>query len=72
MWKVTHMVEKRNTYRTFIGKPEGKRQCVRPRCRCEDNIRIDLQEIGWESVNWIHLTQDSVQWWALVNMITNL
>jgi hypothetical protein len=38
----------------------------------KDNIRMDLKEIGWESVEWIHLAQDRDWWWALVNMVMNL
>jgi hypothetical protein len=40
--------------------------------RGEDNIRIDLREIGWEGVDWIHLSQDRDHWWALVNVVMNL
>jgi hypothetical protein len=44
----------------------------RPSCRWEDNIRMDLSEIGWEGVEWMHLTQDRDQWQGLVNMVMNL
>jgi hypothetical protein len=44
-------VEMRNAYNIFVQKPEGKRSLVRPRCRWEDNIRMDLREIGWEGVD---------------------
>jgi hypothetical protein len=44
----------------------------RPRSRWEDNTEMDLREIGWEGVNWIHLAQDRDQWWALVNTVMNL
>jgi hypothetical protein len=44
-------------YNIFVGKPEGKRQLGRNRRRWEDNIRIDLREIGWENVDWIHLAR---------------
>jgi hypothetical protein len=56
----------------LVGKPEGKRPLGRPRRRWEDNIRMDLKEIAWESVDWIHLTQDMDQWWALMNTVANL
>jgi len=56
----------------LVGKPEGKRLLGGSRYRWEDNIRIDLGEIGWESVDWIHLAQDREQWRALVNTIMNL
>jgi hypothetical protein len=47
--------EKRNPYKILVGKPEFKIQLGRPRCRWEDNIRIDLRGRGWEVVDWIHL-----------------
>jgi hypothetical protein len=54
----------------LVGKSEGKRPLGRPRHRWED-IRMNLREIGWEGVDWMHLTQDRDQWWALVNMVMN-
>jgi hypothetical protein len=62
----------RNAYKILVRKPEGKRPFRRPRHRWEDNIGMDLGEIGWEGLNWIHLTQDRGQWWVLVNVIMNL
>ena len=53
-------------------KPEGKRPIGRPRCRWEDNIKISLQKTGHEDVNWIHLTQDSKKWRAVVKAAMNL
>jgi hypothetical protein len=53
--------------RILVGKLEGKRPLGRPRCRWEDNIKMEHTEIGCECVNWIHLAQDMVQWWAVVN-----
>jgi hypothetical protein len=50
----------------LVGKPEGKRSVRRPRCRWEDNIRMDLMELGWECVDWIHLAQDREQWQAVL------
>jgi hypothetical protein len=47
----------RNAYKILVGKPEGKRSLERPRRRWEDNIRMELMEIGWEYVDWIHLAQ---------------
>jgi hypothetical protein len=47
-----------NAYKSLVGKPEGKRPLGRPVRRLEDNIRMDLREIRWESVDWIHLAQD--------------
>jgi hypothetical protein len=45
--------EKRNADRILVGKPEGKRPLGRPRCRWEDNIKMDFREIGWGSMDWI-------------------
>jgi hypothetical protein len=69
---VAHMEERRGVYRVLVGRPKGKRPLVRPRHRWEDNIKLDLREIGINGANWIHLAQDRVQWWAFVNMVMNL
>jgi len=61
-----------NAYNILVGKSEEKRPLGRPNRRSEDNIRIDLWEIGWEGMDWIHLAQDRDQWLALVNMVMNL
>jgi hypothetical protein len=52
-------------YRVLIVRPKGKRPLKRPRHRWEDNIKVDLREIGINGVTWIQLTQDKVKWWAL-------
>jgi hypothetical protein len=52
-------------------KPEGKRPLGRPRHRWEGNIRMELMEIRWEGVDWVHLAQERDQWQALVNMVMN-
>jgi hypothetical protein len=58
--------------RVLVGKSEGKRTLVRPRRRWEDDIRMDLQEVGCECVDWIGLAQDRDRWRALVNAVMNL
>jgi hypothetical protein len=55
-----------------MGKPEGKRPLGRPRHRWVDNIKMDLRELGWDSMEWIDLAQDRNQWRALLNTIMNL
>jgi hypothetical protein len=55
------MGEMRNTYNIWVGKHEGKRPIGRPRCRWEDNIRMDLTDIGWECMDWMHPAQDREQ-----------
>ena len=55
-----------------MGKPEGKRPLVSPRLRWEDNINMDLQEVGFEVMDWIDLAQDRERWRALVNAVMNL
>jgi hypothetical protein len=64
--------EKRNAYMILVGKPEGKRPLGRPRRWWADNIKMDLREIGWDGMDWIHLAQDRDQWGALVNAVMNL
>ena len=66
------MAEKRDIYRVLVGKPEGKRPLGRPRLRWEDNIKMDLQEVGCGGVDWIELAQDTDRWWELVNAVMNL
>ena len=58
--------------RVLVGKPEEKRPLGRHRHKWEDNIKMDLQEVGYGSLNWIELAQDRDRWWALVNEVMNL
>jgi hypothetical protein len=64
--------EGRGVYRVLVGRPEGKRPLGRPRHRWENNIKMDLGEIGIDGLNWIQLAQDRVHWRACVNAIMNL
>ena len=61
------MEEGRSAFKTLTGKPTGKRPLGRPRRRCEDNIRMDLKEIGFNTRNWVDSAQDRDYWRALVN-----
>ena len=58
-------------YSVLVGKPEEKRPLGRPRCRWEDNIEMDLQEVGWGSMDWIDLAQNRERWQALVDVVIN-
>jgi len=55
-----------------MGKPEGRRPLGRLRCRWVYNIRMDLQEVGCEYMDWIGLAQDRDRWWTLVIAVMNL
>jgi hypothetical protein len=66
------MVEGRGVYRVLVGKPEGKRPLGRPRPRWEDNVRMDIQEVGCVCEEWIGLAQDRDMWRELVSAVRNL
>jgi hypothetical protein len=66
------MGERRGAYRALVGKPEVRRPLGRPRRRWEDNIKMDLREVGWGGMVWINLAQDRDRWRALVNAVMNL
>jgi hypothetical protein len=65
---VTRTGVKGYAYKVLVGKTEGKRSLRRR----EDNIRMDLRELGREVEDWMHLAEDRHQWWALVNTVVNL
>jgi hypothetical protein len=69
---VARMGEVRGAYNILVGRPDGRRPLGRPRRRWEDNIKIDLREIGFGDVDWIHWAHDRNRWRALVNMVMNL
>jgi hypothetical protein len=66
------MGEMRNAYNMLVGKFERKSPLERTGRSCEDNIRMNFREIGWECVYWMHLAQDRDMWRAVVNTIMNL
>jgi len=69
---VARMGEERGVYRVLVGKSEGKIPLGRPRRRWMDNIRMDLQEVGFGYVDWIGLAQDRDRWRTLVSAVMNL
>ena len=69
---MVRMGERRGVYRVLVGKLEGKRPLGRPRRRWEDNIKMDLQEVGCGGMDWIEMAQDRDRWRALVNAVMNL
>ena len=68
---MARMGEERGVYRVLAGKPEGKRPMGRPRPRWVNNIRMDLQEVGYGYMDWIGLAQDRDRWLTLVSAVMN-
>ena len=69
---MARMGQGRRVYRVLVGKPEGKRPMGRPRRRCKDNIKMDLQEVGAGCGDWMELAQDRDRWRTLVSTVMNL
>ena len=69
---VARMGERRDLCRVLVGKLEGKRPLGRPRLRWEDNIKMDLQEVGCEDRDWIDAAQDRDRWRAVVKVVMNV
>ena len=69
---VARMEEGRGVHGVLVGKPEGKRPLERPSRRWEDNIKMDLQEVGRGCGDWMELAQDRDRWRALVSTVMNL
>jgi hypothetical protein len=63
--------EERGVYRVLVGRPEGKRPLERRRPRWDNNIKMDIREIGIDGANWIRLAQDRFQWRAFVSTVMN-
>jgi hypothetical protein len=70
-WHVARMGEVRGAYNILVGRPEDRRPLGRSRHRSEDNIKMDLREIGFGDVDWVHLARDRDTWRALVNTVMN-
>jgi hypothetical protein len=66
-WACIRLGEKRQI---LVGKPEGNSPLGKPRCRWEDNIKMDLKDMGW-GVDWIYLFKVRDQWWVVVNTVMN-
>ena len=66
------MGDRSGVYIVLLVNPERKRSLGRPRCRWEDNIKVDLQEVGWRGMDWIDLAQDRDRWWDVVNAVVKL
>ena len=64
--------ERKGICRVLVGKPEGKRPRGRPRHKREDNIKMDLQEVGCGGMDWIDMVLGRNRWWSLMNAVMNL
>jgi hypothetical protein len=69
---VARIDETRNACNNSVGKSERNKPLGKPQSRLEDNIKMDLKEIGWKVLDWVHVAQARDQWRALVNTVINL
>jgi hypothetical protein len=69
---VARMGERRDSYRSLVGKPEGKKPIGRPKRKWVDNIRMDLEEVRWSDADWIGLAQDRSRWRGIADAVMNL
>jgi len=69
---VARMEDRRGAYRVLMWRPDGRGPLGRPRCRWEENLKIDIQKVGWGGMDWLALAQDRDRWRALVNAVINL
>jgi len=65
------MWERRDAYKVLVGRPEGRRPLGKSRHRWEDNIKMELQEVGLGGMDWNDLAQGRDRWQALVNVVMN-
>ena len=69
---MARMGDRRGAYSVSVGKSDGRRTRGRPRLRWEDNIKMDLQEMGWAGMDVVDLAHNRGRWWGLVNAVMNL
>jgi hypothetical protein len=69
---VARIGKRRGAYRALVGKPEGWRILGRPRCRCDDNIKMGVRKVRWGNIEWLDLAQDRNRWRALVYTVIKL
>jgi hypothetical protein len=69
---VARIGERRGAYRILVRRPEGRKPFGRPRHRWGDDIKMDLQEVGWGGMDWIDMAQDRDRWRAVVSAVMNV
>jgi len=71
-WNVARVVDNRRACGVLVWRPEGNSPLGRPKRNWKNNIKVDLQEVGWRSVDWTDLVQDRDRWLAFMNAVMNL